>query len=104
MTIYGTLRRATPISFEELRPLLGADEVAQSTTALPDEMVLSISAQRPDAEITINCCVPVQYADAFGGAPELGVIIHGKTSEACEAARSFLQAACNRARITVSTR
>lgn len=47
MTVYGTLRRATAISFDELRALLDASDVWQSTTALPDGVVVGISAPAP---------------------------------------------------------
>lgn len=101
MTIHGTLTRATPISFDELRALLDAGGVCQTSTALPDEVTLSIEAARPNARLIINIAVPVQYADDFGGSISLGWIIDGETPEACEAARALLVRACKTARIAV---
>jgi len=81
--------------------MLDAGEVSQTSTALPDEVMLSIQAARPNATITITITVPAEYADTFGGAGSLGWIVDGETPEASEAARAFLVRTCKTAGIAL---
>jgi hypothetical protein len=75
--VHGSLERRGGISLDDLRTLLGAGPIDIGTTALPDEMSVSISVEHERASVSVLATVPTEHVDTRVF-PSLGyVIAHG---------------------------
>jgi len=98
--LYGTLKRASGISLDEMCTLLGADHIEEGTTALPDEVTLFVQVKRGEASICAIESVPIEHRDARHF-PDLGFIITAAAANDADDALEWLRKICKRARIAV---
>lgn len=98
--VHGSLERRGGISLDDLRTLLGAGPAEISTTALPDEMSVSISVEHERASVSVLATVPTEYVDTRVF-PSLGYVITAADPRDVDAALEWLMARCKTTRIAV---
>lgn len=98
--VHGSLERRGGISIDELRTLLGAGPIDVGTTALPDEMTLSIHVERERASVSVLATVPTEHVDTRVF-PSLGYVITAAEPRDVDAALEWLIATCEKARVAV---
>ena len=98
--LYGTLDRQRGISLDEMCTLLGAERIEDGTTAMPDEITLSVSVKRGEASISAIAGVPATCRDARDF-PSLGFIVTAVEAADADDALEWLRKRCKSVAIKV---